>query len=173
MPALQTSIFGQMSFTATDLYHKLQSLLPTTSSHGHTPSSLNLPSFPFLAIDLRVARVPSSITTNSFILQQPKQLGNLSFYSSLSAAWKAKTVPGAPTDIGSQASRHLTQEHATLIGINEQENPGGSLSEFLLFIVLIFSVFPTTDENFLSIWVNGSFNKELWLKLMTFICGSN
>lgn len=32
-------------------------------------------------------------------------------------------VPGAPTGIGSQASRHLTQEHATLIGTNEQENP--------------------------------------------------
>lgn len=42
MPALQTSIFGQMSFTATDLYHKLQSLLPATSSHSHTPSSLKL-----------------------------------------------------------------------------------------------------------------------------------
>lgn len=70
-------------------------------------------------------------------------------------------VPGAPTGIGSQASRHLTQEHATLIGTNEQENPEGSLSEFLLFRVLIFSKFSTADENFLSISVNGSFNKEL------------
>lgn len=126
-----------------------------------------------LAVDLRVARIPSSITTNAFVLQQPKQLGNLSFDSSLSAAWKAKKVPGAPPCIGSQASRHLTQEHATLVGTNEQENPGGSLSEFLLFIVLIFSEFSTTDENFLSRSVNGSFNKELWLKLMTSICGSN
>lgn len=42
MPALQTSIFGQMSFTATDLYHKLQSLLPTTSSHSYTLSSRKL-----------------------------------------------------------------------------------------------------------------------------------
>lgn len=66
-----------------------------------------------LAVDLRVARIPSSITTSAFYSPATKQPRNLSIPRSLLAAWETEMVPGAPTSTGTQALRNLTQEHAT------------------------------------------------------------
>lgn len=69
-------------------------------------------------------------------------------------------VPGTLTGTGSQALRHLSWKHVTLMGANEEERPERSLPEFLLFTVLIFNYFSTADENFLSGSVSHSLNKD-------------
>lgn len=147
MPALQTSIFGQMSLTATDPYHKLQCLLPATSLYCHTLPSLKLTQLSLPSSRFEGCQDPWLHNNQLFSLS--------SFCGFPSVAWEAKMVLQVlPRVLALNLQGIWLGNMPHSCELTSRKGLREASQKAFFYKVLIFNEFSTADENFLSSSIN-------------------